>query len=91
MKQQPHRAQGVDLRSEGVSLWLLAATSELPQRPDPLRKSVDPLQASGDRMELARAPADLGEAYRDKREPVGVERPAADASRTDRPQGHGRR
>lgn len=123
VKQQLHRAQGVDLRSEGVSLRLLAATSELPQRPALLRKSVDLLQASGDRMELARALADLSEAYRDtgnldearatswraihetkicrsgtdqtaslipeqrKREPVGVERPADDAGRTERPEG----
>ncbi|MBO0656358.1 AAA family ATPase [Streptomyces triculaminicus] len=58
-KQQLDRYRGTSLRTQGVSLRLLAATAEPPQQPGLLRKSVSLLEASGDRMELARSLADL--------------------------------
>ncbi|MFE9767966.1 LuxR C-terminal-related transcriptional regulator [Streptomyces sp. NPDC005808] len=64
VKQQLGRAQGVSLRTRGISLRLLAACGELMQRPALLRKSVEALQAAGDRMELARALGDLSVACR---------------------------
>ncbi|MEW9534558.1 AAA family ATPase [Microbispora sp. NPDC049125] len=50
-------------RTQGIALRLLAATSELRQRPALLRQAVDVLQANGDRYELARTLLDLTEAY----------------------------
>ncbi|MEV0696050.1 AAA family ATPase [Streptomyces sp. NPDC050388] len=64
LKQQLGLAQEVSLRTQGISLRLLAATGELVQRPALLRKSVDALQAAGDRMELSRALTDLSVACR---------------------------
>jgi DNA-binding CsgD family transcriptional regulator len=50
-------------RTRGLSLRLLAATSELRRRPQLLGEAVEVLQASGDRLELARALADLSDAH----------------------------
>ncbi len=58
-KQQLDHGRGTSLRTQGVSLRLLAATAEPPQQPGLLRKSVNLLEASGDRMELAHSLADL--------------------------------
>jgi len=46
-------------RVRGISFRVLAAASELHQRPALLREGIDLLQAAGDRLELARALADL--------------------------------
>ncbi|MFG2091963.1 AAA family ATPase [Streptomyces sp. NPDC048612] len=64
-KQQLGRDRGTSLRTQGVSLRLLAATAEPPQQPRLLRKSVNLLEASGDRMELACSLADLSVVLRD--------------------------
>ena len=50
-------------RERGISLRVLAACEELPNRPGRLDEAVQELQKSGDRLELAYALADLGEAY----------------------------
>jgi DNA-binding CsgD family transcriptional regulator len=50
-------------RVRGISLRVLAATSELRQRPALLREAIDLLQVAGDRLELARALADLSQAH----------------------------
>jgi ATP/maltotriose-dependent transcriptional regulator MalT len=51
-------------RTYGITLRLLAATSELGQRPKLLGKAAAILERSGDRFELAQALADLGQTYR---------------------------
>ncbi|KAA9373789.1 AAA family ATPase [Microbispora cellulosiformans] len=51
-------------RELGMTIRLLAATSELRHRPMLLRKSADMLQNGGDRYEQARSLFDLAEAYR---------------------------
>jgi DNA-binding CsgD family transcriptional regulator len=51
------------VRTRGLTLRVLAATSELKKRPALLRLAVEALQASGDRLELAYALADLGQAH----------------------------
>jgi DNA-binding CsgD family transcriptional regulator len=50
-------------RARGISLRLLAATSEREHRAKMLRQSVEMLQACGDRLQLARALADLSHAH----------------------------
>jgi DNA-binding CsgD family transcriptional regulator len=49
-------------RTRGVSLRVLAAASELRQRPSILREAVETLQGSGDQLELGDALADLSNA-----------------------------
>ncbi|MEU6064479.1 LuxR C-terminal-related transcriptional regulator [Streptomyces sp. NPDC047082] len=51
--------------TRGVSLRTLAATVELPQRPNLLAEAVEILRERGHRLELARAMHDLAGAYRD--------------------------
>ena len=58
-EQQLERAKVVDTRTRGISLRVLAATSELADRPALLRRAVAYLQAAGDRLELARAQSDF--------------------------------
>ncbi|MBV9449631.1 MAG: AAA family ATPase [Streptosporangiaceae bacterium] len=50
-------------RERGVSLRVLAACEELPNRPARLDEAIQELQKSGDRLELAHALADLGNSY----------------------------
>ncbi|WP_245657726.1 AAA family ATPase [Herbidospora mongoliensis] len=50
-------------RVRGSALRLLAAVSEVDQRPSLLRQAADPLQEGGDRYEYARLLSDLTEAY----------------------------
>jgi DNA-binding CsgD family transcriptional regulator len=50
-------------RVRGITLRLLAATSDLKSRTAPLRESVDLLNDCGDRYELAHSLADLSKAY----------------------------
>ncbi|MDG6109107.1 AAA family ATPase [Dactylosporangium aurantiacum] len=49
-------------RTRGITTRILAATSDLTERPALLRTAIDQLQASGDRHELGQAFADLSEA-----------------------------
>ncbi|MEV0131648.1 LuxR C-terminal-related transcriptional regulator [Dactylosporangium sp. NPDC050688] len=49
-------------RTRGITTRILAAASDLTERPALLRTAIDQLQASGDRLELVRAFADLSEA-----------------------------
>ncbi|MEU5647306.1 helix-turn-helix transcriptional regulator [Streptomyces milbemycinicus] len=53
-----------DPHTRGVSLRLRARVAAAPERPHLLTQAVEVLQRSGDRLELARALADLGAAYR---------------------------
>ncbi|MFF3437153.1 AAA family ATPase [Streptosporangium sp. NPDC002721] len=50
---------GDSLRARGISQRLLAAASDLRQRPSMLREAIDMLQAAGDRLEMAYALVDL--------------------------------
>nr|MDT0660529.1 AAA family ATPase [Micromonospora sp. DSM 115978] len=51
------------LRSRGISLRILAATSSLKRRPALLRQSLSALQICGDRLELSHTLTDLARAY----------------------------
>ncbi|MFL6072386.1 MAG: LuxR C-terminal-related transcriptional regulator [Mycobacteriales bacterium] len=51
-------------RTRGISLRMLAATSEPRRRPALFREAVEVLQSSGDRLEMARALAGLSQAHR---------------------------
>ncbi|MDX3224855.1 helix-turn-helix transcriptional regulator [Streptomyces sp. ME19-01-6] len=53
-----------DPHTRGVSLRLRARVAAAPERPHLLTQAVEVLQQCGDRLELARALADLGDAYR---------------------------
>jgi DNA-binding CsgD family transcriptional regulator len=67
--EQLRRPGAAHPRTRGISLRLLAATSDLRQRPSLLRQAIDVLQSCGDRLELARALADLSGAQRALGEP----------------------
>ena len=54
---------GVTGRVKGVSLRVLAATSDPTERPRLLYSALDHLQACGDRLELARCLVDLAQAH----------------------------
>ncbi|MFC0435285.1 LuxR family transcriptional regulator [Kutzneria buriramensis] len=56
-------AGGVTGRVKGVSLRVLAATSDPKERPRLLYAALDLLQVSGDRLELARCLVDLAQAH----------------------------
>ncbi|PAZ14895.1 hypothetical protein CLM62_16665 [Streptomyces sp. SA15] len=62
VREQLARPGGSTLRCRGVSLRLLAATSELARRPPLLRESVNLLETCGDRVELLRSLADHSDA-----------------------------
>ncbi len=59
IKQQLDRSKVIDVRTRGISLRVLAATSELGQRPALLRQAVECLRAADDRLELSRALTDF--------------------------------
>ncbi|WP_313666829.1 helix-turn-helix transcriptional regulator [Streptomyces luteogriseus] len=61
VREQLARPGGSTPRSRGVSLRLLAATSEIACRPALLRESVNLLESCGDRLELLRSLADLSD------------------------------
>ena len=69
VKQQLEQAKSIeqgkviDTRTRGISLRVLAATSELAQRPAMLHRAVEYLQAADDRLELARALTELSATY----------------------------
>lgn len=59
IRQQLNLARPGDVRVRGISLRVLAATSELAQRPALLRQSVEYLTSAQDRIELARTLRDF--------------------------------
>lgn len=63
--EQLERSGPVDSRTRGISLRVLAASSDLPQRPALLRQAIECLQISGDRLELSRALADLSQVHQE--------------------------
>ncbi|TCO53675.1 AAA family ATPase [Actinocrispum wychmicini] len=62
---QLERSRTTSSRTRGVSLRVLAATTELRQRPHLLMEAIEDLHNSGDRLELARALIDLSEAHQE--------------------------
>ncbi|MFD1149433.1 ATP-binding protein [Saccharothrix hoggarensis] len=82
------RMPGLDSRTRGVSLRVLAAGSDEDDRPRLLRAAVASLHTAGDRVQLALAMRDLGEAY--ERAGDGVARvPDQGAGRRDAVVGRG--
>ncbi|MER6832128.1 AAA family ATPase [Streptosporangium sp. NPDC000563] len=68
--EQPYELSGGDsLRTRGISQRLLAATSDLRQRPSMLREAIDTLQSAGDRLEMAYALVDLTHTLNELGEP----------------------
>lgn len=65
LEQLGRPATGASPRLRGISLRVLAATSDLKVRGAPLAESVRLLERCGDRLELARSLVDLGQVYRD--------------------------
>jgi len=63
--EQLERSGPIDSRTRGISLRVLAASSDLPQRPTLLRQAVECLQVAGDRLELSRALADLSQVHQE--------------------------
>jgi len=59
VKQQLARANVADARTRGISLRVLAASSEFAQRPALLRQAVECLRVADDRLELSRALTDF--------------------------------
>jgi DNA-binding CsgD family transcriptional regulator len=68
-EEQLTRPGGNRARTLGITLRLLAATSDVRQRPQLLRRAVESLQDAGDRLELARALADLSRVHKAVGEP----------------------
>ncbi|MEV6974092.1 LuxR C-terminal-related transcriptional regulator [Kitasatospora sp. NPDC093806] len=64
VNEQLARPGAVGTRLRGVSLRILAASTEGPHKVQLLRDAVSQLRASGDHLETARAMADLSHAYR---------------------------
>jgi DNA-binding CsgD family transcriptional regulator len=62
---QLDRPRVISSRTRGTSLRVLAATSELRQRPQLLMEAIEDLHNCGDRLELARALIDLSEAHQE--------------------------
>jgi DNA-binding CsgD family transcriptional regulator len=62
---QLERPRAISSRTRGVALRVLAATTELRQRPQLLMEAIEDLHNSGDRLELARALIDLSEAHQE--------------------------
>ncbi len=60
---QLEQPSAIGSRVWGISLRVLAASGDVKQRPQLLRDAIDRLRASGDRLELAKAMADLSQAY----------------------------
>ncbi|MFC4533020.1 ATP-binding protein [Sphaerisporangium dianthi] len=63
LSEQLERLGGISRHIKGITLRVMAASSDLQQRPALLRDAIDNLQRSGDRLELARALALLSEVY----------------------------
>ncbi|MEV4320030.1 LuxR family transcriptional regulator [Actinocrispum sp. NPDC049592] len=62
---QLDRPRVISSRTRGVALRILAATTELRQRPQLLMEAIEDLHNCGDRLELARALIDLSEAHQE--------------------------
>lgn len=62
---QLDRPRAISSRTRGTALRVLAATSELRQRPQLLMEAIEDLHNCGDRLELARALIDLSEAHQE--------------------------
>nr|WP_042192996.1 LuxR family transcriptional regulator [Kibdelosporangium sp. MJ126-NF4] len=62
---QLDRPRSISSRTRGTALRVLAATSELRQRPGLLMEAIEDLHTCGDRLELARALIDLSEAHQE--------------------------
>lgn len=62
---QLNRCVGGGIRLRAISLRVLAACGDTPQRVPLLRDAIQRLERCGDRLELARAQADLSEVYRE--------------------------
>ncbi|WP_184544052.1 helix-turn-helix transcriptional regulator [Streptosporangium becharense] len=68
--EQPYDlASGDSLRIRGIAQRLLAAASDLRQRPPLLREAIDMLQTAGDRLEMAYALVDLTHTLNELGEP----------------------
>jgi DNA-binding CsgD family transcriptional regulator len=64
-RQQLNHPKARDPRTKGVSYRVLAAASDVAERPALLLDAVDQLQLAGDRLELAKSLGALGEAYQE--------------------------
>jgi DNA-binding CsgD family transcriptional regulator len=64
-RQQLNHPKARDPRTKGVSYRVLAAVSDLAERPALLLDAVEQLQIAGDRLELAKSLGALGEAYQE--------------------------
>jgi DNA-binding CsgD family transcriptional regulator/tetratricopeptide (TPR) repeat protein len=64
-RQQLNHSKTRDPRTKGVSYRVLAAASDLADRPPLLLDAVEQLQIAGDRLELAKSLSALGEAYQE--------------------------
>ncbi|MBE1469761.1 helix-turn-helix transcriptional regulator [Kibdelosporangium phytohabitans] len=62
---QLDRPRAISSRTRGTALRVLAATSDLRQRPGLLMEAIEDLHTCGDRLELARALIDLSEAHQE--------------------------
>ncbi|ONI91375.1 hypothetical protein ALI144C_01260 [Actinosynnema sp. ALI-1.44] len=62
---QLDRPRAISSRTRGTALRVLAATSDLRQRPGMLMEAIEDLHTCGDRLELARALIDLSEAHQE--------------------------
>ncbi|MFC0110326.1 helix-turn-helix transcriptional regulator [Kibdelosporangium aridum] len=65
VSRQLERPRAISSRTRGTALRVLAATSELRQRPQLLMEAIEDLHNCGDRLELARALIDLSEAHQE--------------------------
>ncbi|WP_204025768.1 AAA family ATPase [Sinosporangium siamense] len=61
--EQLERPGDLGPRVKGISLRVLAAGTDLRQRPPLLREAIDLLQSAGDRLELTRTLSDLSQVY----------------------------
>jgi DNA-binding CsgD family transcriptional regulator len=65
VKRQMEQARTMDERTKGISLRVLAASSDFSRRSALLAHAVSCLESAGDRLELARALEDLGQVYQE--------------------------
>jgi DNA-binding CsgD family transcriptional regulator len=63
VNRQLEQARTMDDRARGISLRVLAASSELGQRPTLLRQAVECLEGAGDRLELSVTLEELSQVY----------------------------
>ncbi|TDQ04387.1 AAA family ATPase [Labedaea rhizosphaerae] len=80
VQEQLNLTPPLDARTRGITLRVLAASTEQAQRPSLLRQSVECLQASGDRLELAVTLGDLSQ-FHQQFERVRAAKPSRPAVR----------